>query len=106
MAYNNSTSERGICWAATIETRDIHSWSPLNNLVDENKIFVKGIQGQLWSETITNKKYFDQMINPRLSTLSEVAWSSEKRRNWQKFRPALVQATRLTKKLGWKCHDF
>ena len=32
MAYNNSTYERGICWAATIETSDIHAWQPLNNI--------------------------------------------------------------------------
>ena len=72
MAYNNSTSERGICWAATIEVKDIFEWEPDHNI--ENKKFIKGIQGQLWSETITEKKFIDKMINPRLATLSEIAW--------------------------------
>ena len=106
MAYNNSTSERGICWAATIETKDIHSWRPLNNLTEENKKFVKGVQGQLWSETITNKEYFDQMINPRLATLSEIAWSSYSRRSWPEFRTSLLSSVKLLSTLGWNFHKF
>jgi len=71
MAYNNSTEERGICWAATIEVKDIHEWDPIKDI--NKSELIKGLQGQLWSETITDKKFFDQMINPRLATLSEVA---------------------------------
>ena len=36
MAYNNSTDERGICWAATIEASEIHSWNPLLQLLIKN----------------------------------------------------------------------
>ena len=106
MAYNNSTHERGLCWAATIETKDIHAWQPLKNIAKNYYHLVKGIQGQLWSETLINEKYFDNMINPRLATLAEVAWSSKKRRNWRKFRPTLFQAMKITKKLGWNNHEF
>ena len=41
MAYNNSTSERGICWAATIEVKDIFEWEPDHNI--ENKKFIKKV---------------------------------------------------------------
>ena len=60
MAYNNSTYERGICWAATIETSDIHAWRPLNNIDPKYHSLVAGIQGQLWSETLTQDHYIDQ----------------------------------------------
>ena len=106
MAYNNSTDERGLCWAATIETKDVHAWQPLNNISENYHSLVAGIQGQLWSETITDPIYFDQMINPRLATLAEVAWSSGKRRDWPNFKAALSQSTQLTKKLGWNSHNF
>jgi hexosaminidase len=106
MAYNNSTHERGLCWAATIETKDVHAWQPLNNISKNYHSLVSGIQGQLWSETITDPIYFDQMINPRLATLAEVAWSKGKRRNWKNFKAALSQSTQLTKKLGWDFHEF
>ena len=46
------------------------------------------------------------MINPRLATLSEVAWSPAQRRSWEKFKPSLLQSMKLMNKLGWNHHDF
>ena len=48
----------------------------------------------------------DNMINPRLATLAEVAWSSDHRRNWSEFRSTLKHNMNLLTKLGWKHHDF
>ena len=62
MAYNNSTNERGICWAATIETSEVHAWKPLAIIEPQYRNLIIGIQGQLWSETITKEIYMDQMI--------------------------------------------
>ena len=106
MAYNNSTYEQGICWAATIEVSDVHAWQPLNNIDPKYHSLVAGIQGQLWSETLTQEHCIDSMVNPRLATLAEVAWSSNNRRNWNNFRSALFQSMQLTTKLGWNYHDF
>ena len=106
MAYNNSTGERGICWAATIEASEIHSWKPLANIDKKFQNLILGVQGQLWSETLTDESYIDEMVNPRLATLSEVAWSSDNRRNWKEFRATLKHNMKLLTKLGWKYHDF
>ena len=106
MAYNNSTSERGICWAATIEVKEIHEWKPIEGVAEDKKQHVKGIQGQLWSETITKKEYFDSMINPRLATLAEIAWRSKSFRNWTQFRSSLLNSVELLSKMGWKFHKF
>jgi len=106
MAYNNSTNERGICWAATIETKEVHEWKPLEVIDEDKRQYVKGIQGQLWSETITKKKYFDSMINPRLATLAEIAWRSKSFRPWIEFRSSLLSSVELLSKMGWKFHKF
>ena len=106
MAYNNSTKERGICWASTIEVKEIHDWKPMEGIDQSHQKYMQGIQGQLWSETITDKEYFDYMINPRLATLSEVAWRSKSFRNWVEFRSSLLNSVRLLTKMGWKFHKF
>ena len=67
---------------------------------------ILGIQGQLWSETLTKKSYFDEMINPRLETLAEVAWCSDNRRKWTEFRASLLNNMKFLTKLGWKFHNF
>ena len=106
MAYNNATSERGMCWAATIEASEIHSWKPLKDVDKDYHNLILGIQGQLWSETITKPEYIDTQINPRLACLSEVAWCSDNRRGWAKFKPTLLHNMKILSKLGWKYHDF
>jgi len=106
MAYNNSTSERGICWAATIEVKEVYEWKPLLNYSDDLSNNVLGIQGQLWSETITDKKYLDVMINPRLAALAEVAWNLEAKRKWPEFRSSLKNNLEFLSKMGWKFHNF
>ena len=67
---------------------------------------ILGVQGQLWSETITKPEYIDILINPRLACLSEVAWCSDNRRGWEKFKPSLMHNMKILSKLGWKYHDF
>jgi len=106
MAHNNSTTERGICWAATIEVFDVHSWNPLVNIEKNLQHLILGIQGQLWSETLTEEIFIDQMINPRLATLAEVAWSKNNRRGWKSFSSSLLHNMKFLSKLGWKYHDF
>jgi len=106
MAHNNSTFERGICWAATIEVKEVFDWQPLKEYQPKEIENVLGIQGQLWSETITDKDYFDAMINPRLAALAEIAWSSKAKRTWSQFRSSLLHNVDFLSKLGWKFHNF
>jgi len=106
MAHNNSTEERGICWAGTIEVAEVHSWKPLQNIDNKFHNLILGVQGQLWSEALTEKSYLDQMINPRLVALAEVAWSSDNRRGWSDFKSSLKNSVKLLKKIGWDFHDF
>ena len=68
MAYNNSTEERGICWAATIEVSEIHSWKPLSDVDKKFLDLILGIQGQLWSETLTEKFFI--CLNYKLKLFS------------------------------------
>ena len=106
MAYNNSTYERGICWAATIEVKEVFDWKPVDGYSSNDLENILGIQAQLWSETITNKNYFDEMINPRLATLAEIAWCSEAKRSWENFRSSLKNNLEYLSKMGWKFHNF
>ena len=70
MAHNNSTEERGICWAATIEVSEIHSWNPFKDIDNNFHNLILGIQGQLWSETLTRKIFYGRNDKSSLSNIS------------------------------------
>ena len=38
MAHNNSTYERGICWASTIEVKEVFEWKPLQDYNSDNLV--------------------------------------------------------------------
>lgn len=52
---------------------------------DEAK-YIKGIQGNIWTEFIPDFNHLQYMAFPRLSALAEVAWSAPEKKNWERFK--------------------
>ena len=60
----------------------------------ENKL-VLGIQANLWSETVQTQKRLQYLLFPRIAALSEAAWTTPAKRNYNEF------LIRLEKHLQW-----
>jgi hexosaminidase len=96
--YEVDPEERGYYWAARhIDTKKVFSFAPENlpqnaeTSLDRDgnpfsamstaaQVSYKGIQGQLWSETIRSDQHFEYMAFPRLLALAERAWH---RADWE-----------------------
>jgi len=94
MAYNTDPNEIGLSWSGYTNTKSPYDLVPYNIYktakVDDYENFVKekvqlsevgkqnllGIQGQVWSETLTNKEDLQYMLYPKMLALAERAWSS------------------------------
>lgn len=90
--YEVDPEERGYYWAArSIDTKKVFSFAPENlpqnaetsldrdgnpfsAMSTTEQVEYKGIQGQLWSETIRSDQHFEYMAFPRLLALAERAW--------------------------------
>lgn len=103
--YNNNPKEPGHFWGGLNTTRDAWAFAPYNfqnttffnpfgedlRLDDEHSDFerlethaksnVKGLQAQLWAETIKGREMLEYYLFPRLIGFSESAWSKE--RQWE-----------------------
>lgn len=96
--YEVDPEERGYYWAARdVDTKKVFSFAPENlpqnaeTSLDRDgnpfsamstaaQVSYKGIQGQLWSETIRSDQQFEYMAFPRLLALAERAWH---RADWE-----------------------
>jgi len=94
MAYNTDPNETGLSWSGFTNTKSPYDLVPYNIYktakVDDYENFVKekvqltesgkenllGIQGQVWSETLTDQSALYYMLFPKLFTLAERAWST------------------------------
>jgi hexosaminidase len=86
LAYSEDPNEPGYYWAGTIDTAKVYSYAAS---ASPN---VRGIQGNLWSETIWTREDLDYRAFPRVVALAEIAWTPRARQNWQNFSQRLDQS--------------
>lgn len=55
-----------------------YSFDPYDQLSEEERQYITGIQANLWTEYISSFEHVQQMILPRYTALSEVSWSEGK----------------------------
>ena len=106
LAYNNDPEEPGLYWAGFIDTKNAWAFAPFNmfnttfmrsmgdalewdrpntpwqKLKPEAQKNIKGLEAQLWSETIKGREMIEYYMLPKLIGFSESAWSPE--RKWEK----------------------
>lgn len=62
-----------------------YAFDPYENLGDEEKVHIKGIQGNVWTEYIASYPHVQHMLLPRVAALAEVAWSPDCRTSYEDF---------------------
>lgn len=90
-----SENERGHRWAAITDTKRAYSFEPVpeSDLTTKQQKLIKGVQGALWSEYLDRpSRFMEYQSYPRISALSEVAWSPKKTKNWDDFYRRLTNS--------------
>lgn len=94
MPYGMHRDEPGLPWAAYIDTQLIYHFDPLSdlNIEEDSQHLVKGLQAQLWGETVYDSDLADYYLFPRLLAVAERAWNSEPQpARWGDFVNAISQ---------------
>jgi len=104
MAQSQTYSDRGVNWAAIVSLEDTINWQIIPLDEPELESNIEGIQGQLWSETITQDSHMEAMLCPRILGLSESAWALEKnKRNGKVMNILATNNFRdLFEQIGWE----
>ncbi|MCU0395115.1 MAG: family 20 glycosylhydrolase, partial [Chitinophagaceae bacterium] len=74
----------------------LYSYDPMPAALKgtEFEQFVKGVQGNVWTEYMRSAQKVEYMIFPRLAALSEAAWTQQANKQWNDFAnriPAFLQ---------------
>lgn len=85
--YVKNRDEFGHTWAGPIDTKKAYSYEPTAKFSTTKEArFIQGVHGCLWSETALSEKIADYLAWPRIFSLAETGWSSQKQRNWKEFK--------------------
>ncbi|MFT3947269.1 MAG: family 20 glycosylhydrolase [Agriterribacter sp.] len=68
---------------ASLRLSKAYQFEPVPDGVDPQ--FIKGGQGNLWTEQVYNMRHLQYMIWPRAFAVSEAVWSPKEKRNWDDF---------------------
>ncbi len=68
---------------ATLRLNTAYSFEPVPDGVDAK--FIKGGQGNLWTEQVYNTRHMQYMLWPRSLAIAECLWSPKEKKNWDGF---------------------
>lgn len=74
--------------------------------IDTGKPEIKGIQANFWSERFADDESLDFMIWPRLSAMSEAAWTNWNQKDFAAFLPKLKAMYALYDEYGLNYYNF
>jgi len=86
-----------------ISLQKAYSLEPTPKELPEDKTkHIIGVQGNMWTHLALTEPEVDKQIFPRLIALAEVAWTPDKRRNWEDFSNRILDHYRVLDLMGVK----
>ena len=74
----------------------VYAYNPTpENLSEDEKKFIMGAQGNVWTEYIPNFHQVEYMSLPRVCALSEVLWTSKEKKDYPDFKKRLTENVKM-----------
>lgn len=81
--------------------KNTYKFEPTKRMVPEKYINqVQGLEGELWTEWVENREQIDLQLFPRTLALSEVCWTTDRKKNMHEFLQRVNEHKKLLSKLG------
>lgn len=85
--FQASPSKEPLAHDGYTPIKKVFTYNPLPDSLDsEVSSHILGVQGNLWTEWISNKKHLEYMLFPRALAVAELGWSYGNMRSWEDFR--------------------
>ena len=102
---NREANKEPICGGRNgkrpLTLRKAYSFDPYDQLNEYERTFIKGVQGNMWTEYVPNFDHVQHMILPRLAAIAEVGWSYGNK-DYDDFSRRMHLLRNLYDKCGYK----
>lgn len=90
--YSQTQKDDSVTIGGFIPLKKVYEYQPIPKKLDPSKAkYVLGAQANVWTEYIKNPAKLEYMVFPRLTALSEVLWTPEDKRSWNRFEKSLPE---------------
>ena len=80
--------------------RKAYSFDPYDQLNEHERTFIKGVQGNMWTEYVPNFNHVQHMVLPRIAAIAEVGWTYGEK-NYDDFARRMHLLRKLYDKCGY-----
>lgn len=71
----------------------VYNYEPVPaELNNSEAAYIKGLQGNIWTEFIPTFEHLQYMAAPRMAAVAEMAWSAPEKKNWEYFKQKMETA--------------
>lgn len=84
-----------------VPLREVYDYNPVpDTLTADEQKYIKGVQGCVWTEYMSNFKRVEYMAFPRACAISEAGWSPKEKKDWKGFTQRLEEHFKRLDVLG------
>ncbi|MGV6830083.1 MAG: beta-N-acetylhexosaminidase [bacterium] len=84
--YQSENDDEPLAIGGYISLEKVYHFNPIpDELNEEDATYVKGAQGNMWTEYIKTEELLEYMLFPRLLAMSEVVWTNSDQKNYKDF---------------------
>lgn len=88
--YQGSPATEPLAIGGYLPLEKVYSYEPYPAaLTEEQKKYIKGVQGNLWTEYMPNSNSVDYFAYPRALALAEITWSPQNKKDFSRFSASL-----------------
>lgn len=100
----NATEPLGI--GGDLPLSKVYSYEPIpDTLNEEEKKYILGAQGNVWTEYMKTPEHVEYMVLPRMQAMAEINWTNKESKNYDDFLSRLKHHFAWWKKLGYNFAD-
>lgn len=94
--YQGDPQNEPLAFGGNNTLEKVYSYHPIpEELKEEEKKYILGVQANLWAEYILDFKHVEYMLFPRLMALSEIAWGTSNPDNYAEFESRVIRHFKL-----------
>lgn len=98
-----NTENEPLAIGGYVPLEKIYSFEPqLDELTDEEKQYVIGVQANMWCEYVKTFNHVQYMVLPRMAGLAEVQWCQPNTKDYDAFKKRVDHMMDLYRHYGWR----
>ena len=106
-SYQDAPTTQPVAIGGFLTLERVYSYNPVpEELAENQRGYIKGVQGNVWTEYMPTPEHTEYMIYPRLLAIAEVGWTQPEQKDWETFHAKALEEVAWMQSQGYHPFDL